>query len=130
VEPKKKVLIITDGTDPINGIAESIYAALTVCTVEMCNAQEFAGNDLLPAEVFFIGCENPEPASFSYLSMFLKHINLADRSCGVFSTSGNTLKYLSGLVEKCEARAGKPLLVENREIKTDALNKWLEEIIK
>ena len=67
-------------------------------------ASEFKGNDILPAQAFFLGCEKPEPDSFDYLTDLLKHINLAGRPCGVFSPGSETAaKYLAALVHDSEA---------------------------
>ena len=59
-----------------------------------------------------MGCEKPNPDSFSYLADLLKHINLAGRPCGVFSPgSEKAAKYLAGLVKDSEAALNpKPLL--------------------
>jgi hypothetical protein len=128
VDSKKRVLIIFDGTDPIENIAKSIAAALNDCDIKMCSGETFAGTDLLPAGVFILGCENPEPPSFDYLSMLLKHINLVDRKCGIFSTNEKALKYLSGLVEDCEALVLEPLLAEDGNVNLETLARWLQGI--
>jgi hypothetical protein len=128
VETKKRVLIVTDGTDSIQVIAKSITAALTGCKVKTCAAESFAGTDLLAAQIFFLGCEKPRPASFAYLSQLLAHINLAGRPCGVFSSGGSALKYLCGLVKDSEAALGEPLLAGEGEIKPASLKKWLKGI--
>jgi len=129
VDNKKRVLIVTDGTDPIKAIAESIASCLTGSEVKICSAESFAGTDLLPAHVFFLGCEDPNPDSFNYISQMLAHINLAGRRCGVFSSNNKALKYLSGLVKSCEAVLGEPLLAGNGEIKQADLKKWLKGIL-
>ena len=123
-------MLVTDGTDSIQVLAKSIAGALTGCQVKICAAELFEGTDLLPVEVFFLGCEKPNPASFAYLSDMLAHINLAGKSCGVFSTSAKALKYLSGLVKSCEAALGEPLLAKDGAIKTADLKKWLKGILK
>ena len=100
----KNVLILTDGSAKTEKLAVEIAAALKGNEVLTKTASEFKGNDILPAEVFFLGCEEPEPGSFSYLADLLKHVNLAGRTCGVFSSgSEKTTKYLASLVEDCEA---------------------------
>ena len=104
MKAKRDVLIITDGSEKIAEMAAGIAAALKKNKVTLKNASDFKGNDILPAEVFFIGCEKPDPDSFAYLSDLLKHINLAGRPCGVFSPgSEKTVRYLAGLVKDCEA---------------------------
>ena len=130
VDIKKRILIVTDGTDSIQVIAKSIISALPGCRIKLCDAESFTGTDILPVQAFFLGCEKSSPASFAYLSQMLAHINLAGRPCGIFSTSGKTLKYLSGLVKDSEAALGEPLLAVDSEIKPAALKKWLKEILK
>jgi hypothetical protein len=104
VEAKKTVLIVVDGTEPVGKMADDIAAALKGNAVTIRAASEFAGTDILPADVLFIGCQAPGPASFNYLSDLLRHINLAGRSCGVFSPrSEKAAAYLAGLLEDSEA---------------------------
>jgi hypothetical protein len=126
VKAKKTVLIITDGPDQVGKIADSIAAALKGNTVTIKAASEFAGTDILPVEVFFIGCETPKPASFSYLSDLLKHINLAGRSCGIFSPQSETAAaYLTGLLKDSEAALNpKPLFA-----KTADISAWAEKVL-
>jgi hypothetical protein len=112
VKAKKTVLIVTDGSAVMAKLAEEIAAALKGNKVSTKAASDFKGNDILPADVFFLGCEKPKPASFAYLADVLKHINLAGRPCGVFSSgSEKAAKYLAGLVKDCEAALNpEPLL--------------------
>jgi hypothetical protein len=127
VETKKHVLIVTDGADSTVQTAKQIASALEKCDVAIRTASDFAGTDLLPAEVFFLGCEQPDPPSFAYLSAFLQHINLAGRSCGVFSAgSEKALNYLSGLVGDCEAASGEPFLAGKG---AAGLEKWIKSIL-
>jgi hypothetical protein len=101
---KKNVLIITDGAPETVKMAANIAGALKGNKVLTKTAAEFAGNDILPADAFFLGCENAAPDSFAYLTDLLKHINLAGRTCGVFSSgTKKTAGYLAGLVKDCEA---------------------------
>jgi len=125
----KKALIITDGTPSIESIAQAISGALTDFNVKIYSAQKFEGTDLLPAEVFFIGCEEVSPSSFSYLEDMLSHINLASRKCGIFSVKNEPLKYLAKIIKDCEADAAEPLLAKDGKIEQPAVNKWLKQII-
>lgn len=127
---KNKALIITDGTAKIENIAHSISSVLNDYSVKICAAQKFEGTDLLPADVFFIGCEKSSPSSFSYIEVMLSHINLASRKCGIFSVNEDTIKYLRGIVEDCDAALGSVLYVKNEEIDKSALKNWVETIIK
>ena len=100
----KTVLIITDESVETAKIAAGIKTALKGNKILVKSASEFRGNDILPADVFFLGCEKPNPDSFTYLKDVLKHINLAGRPCGIFSPgSEKAVKYLAGLVKDCEA---------------------------
>jgi len=133
VSDKKKVLIITDGTEIIDSIAHSLEQTLTgagsfaASAVKICNAQEFSGTDLLPANTFFIGCEKPNPPSFEYLKDMLAHINFAGRSCGIFSVNKKTLNYLSGIIKDCEVKTGEPLLITEPDVKS--VKNWLKGIM-
>jgi hypothetical protein len=126
VETKKNVLIVTDGAASTMKAAEQIAAALTGSQVVIRAASEFAGTDILPAEVFFLGCETPKPPSFAYLEELLRHINLAGRSCGVFSpNSEKAAKYLAGLVKDCEAAPGEAFVSPDG----TGLKKWVKSIL-
>ena len=115
VKAKKTVLIITDDSAEMAKLAGEIAAALKGNKVSTKTASGFMGNDILPADVFFLGCEKPRPAGFAYLADLLKHINLAGRPCGVFSSgSEKATKYLVGLVKDCEAALNpEPLLADD-----------------
>jgi hypothetical protein len=128
VETKKTVLIVTDGADSTRALAEQISNALADHKVKVRPAESFEGTDLLPAQVFFLGCEKANPPSFSYLAEMLKHINLASRPCGIFSVKTGALTYLASLVKDSEAALGEPLLAENGEVKAAALKKWLKAV--
>ena len=127
VATRKNVLIVTDGSAEMVKLAEKIAAALKGNKVSAKAVSEFNGNDILPADAFFLGCEKPRPASFAYLADLLKHINLAGRSCGVFSTGSETAtKYLAGLVRDCEAALNpEPLLAGN----SLGVKNWAQSVV-
>ena len=127
MKANKSVLIVTDGSTKTNKLAAEIRSALKGNKVLAKNASEFAGNDILPAEVFFLGCEEPEPDSFVYLTDVLRHINLAGRCCGVFSSgSEKAAKYLTSLVKDCEAAVNpQPLLMDGK----TGLEDWAQSVI-
>jgi hypothetical protein len=133
VKTKKTVLILTDGSAETVSMAAEIAKSLEDNKVSVMNASEFKGNDILPADVFFLGCEKPKPDSFSYLADLLKHINLAGRPCGIFSPAGvNTtaskeaIDYLASLVHDSEAALNpEPLLSGSR---TDTKS-WAQGVI-
>jgi hypothetical protein len=123
---KKNVLIITDGAPETVKMAANIAGALKGNKVLTKTAAEFAGNDILPADAFFLGCENAAPDSFAYLTDLLKHINLAGRTCGVFSSgTKKTAGYLAGLVKDCEAALNPEFLAASA---SDVKN-WAQNII-
>jgi len=104
VKPKKTVVIITDESKETSEMAAGIAEALGDNEVSIKCVTEFKGNDLLPADAFFLGCEKPKPESFAYLEDLLLHINLAGRPCGVFSPGDEAAaKYLAALVHDSEA---------------------------
>ena len=126
MKAKRNVLILTDGSEETDKMAAGIAEALKGNKVVIKNACEFQGNDILPAEAFFLGCEKPQPESFAYIADLLKHINLAGRPCGVFSPgSEKASKYLAGLVHDCEA-ALNPVALTGSE---KAVKKWAQNVI-
>jgi hypothetical protein len=128
VEQIKTALIVVEGTEAIRKIAEQISAALTGYHTIIRPAESFEGTDLLPAHVFFLGCEAPEPASFAYLDQMLQHINLAGRPCGVFSTDKKALAYLAALIKASDANAGEALLIDDTGAASAAIPKWIQSI--
>lgn len=127
MEIKKDVLIVTDGDPAVQELAEQIAAELEGCNVQIRPASGFSGTDLLPAEIFFLGCEKPHPPSFGYLVEMLRHINLAGRSCGVFSPgSGEAAAYLAALVQDSEAVLGEPFVAAAHKA---GLKQWVKSIL-
>ena len=125
---KKTALIVVDGAKA-GEIADIINSALHDCQAKLVQAQSFAGTDLLPADVFFLGCESAEPASFAYLDQMLQHINLSGRCCGVFSSDDNALNYLCTLVKACDAKLIEALLVKDPTADSDKIKKWAQDIL-
>jgi hypothetical protein len=121
-------LIITDGNEAVQQTANTISQALEGVKVKICTGETFQGTDILPADLFFIGCEKPRPESFTYLEDMLSHINFALKKCGVFSTKENTLKYLTKLIKDCDAKTGEGLLAGEETKKAD-VKKWLKGIL-
>ena len=122
---KKNILIVTDGSDGTVKMAAGIKEALKGNKVSVKSASEFKGNDILPAQVFLLGCEKPNPDSFTYLADLLKHINLAGRPCGVFSPgSEKAAKYLTGLVKDCGAVLNSEPLLGGGNI-----GRWVKNVI-
>jgi hypothetical protein len=115
VSSNKIVLIVTDGTQKINQMAKDIAAGLKDNKVSIKEASVFEGTDLLPADVLFFGCEEPNPASFNYIEQLLDHINLAGRSMGFFShSSKEAVQYLAKIAKNSEAfSVPEPLFADN-----------------
>jgi hypothetical protein len=125
VKVEKTVLIVIDGTEQAAKMADDIAAVLKGDKVTIKAASEFAGTDILPVDMFFIGCEDPKPSSFDYLSDLFKHINLAGRSCGVFSPkSEKAAAYLADLLADSEAVLyPQPLFADGTDVAA-----WVEKI--
>ena len=127
MKEKKSVLIVTDGSESTAEMAAKIAAALKGNKVSVKSASDFKGNDLLPAEAFFLGSDKSKPDAFAYLEDLLKHINLAGRPCGVFSSgSEKTAKYLAGLVKDSEAALNPVFFVAGA--KKD-IGRWAQKVI-
>jgi hypothetical protein len=126
-ESKKKVLILTDGGESVRRMGERIAGELPGEQVALVDAGDLSGTDILPVEVFFLGCEAPHPPSFAYLEQVLLHINLAGRACGLFSPrSEEALRYLAGLIVDAELiLKAEPFL----EARTEDLARWVQVII-
>ena len=127
MKSEKKALIITDQVESLDSTAQSIQKGLKNYTVKLCSASDFDGKDLLPTQVFFIGCDSPKPSSFSYLEEMLSHINLVSRKCGIFSSNKKSLDYLKSILKDSEAELGEPLLLNGKTDKK-AVEKWLKVI--
>jgi hypothetical protein len=127
VNGEKSVLIVTDGAEKVNKMAQDIAAVLEGHHTLIKEASAFLGTDLLPAEVLFIGCEEPSPRSFAYFEEVLQHINLAGRFLGVFSpNSRKAIQYLTSIVINSEAALNpKPLFGEN----LGDISKWAPMVL-
>ena len=124
---KKTVLIVTDGTEKTVKMAGDIAKALKGHKVSIREASAFAGTDLLPAQVLFFGCGESSPPSFEYLYEMLGHINLAGRSCGVFSpSSAKAGKYLTQMVKSSEITLNPEILTEAN---LSGLSEWAAKVI-
>jgi hypothetical protein len=129
----RKIAIITDGTTPIQEMAGNIAAIIGESqgySVTLFQAESFSGDDLLPANVFFLGCAEAKPPSFQYIEDLFKHINLAGRSCGIFSSNARALKYLSSLIRDSETAVGKPFMVKGGAANSEKLHNWIHSIFK
>jgi hypothetical protein len=123
----KNVLIITDDSKETAKMAAGIAAALEGNQVSIKSVAEFMGNDILPADTFFLGCEKPNQDSFSYLADLLMHINLAGRPCGVFSPGSKTAtEYLAGLVFDSEAALNPDPFLASSETE---IRSWSQNVI-
>jgi hypothetical protein len=125
VDGRKNALIVTDGTETIGKMAEAISAALKDFSVITLAAKDFAGTNILPADICFFGSETPNPSSFTYLNTLLKHINLAGRPCGIFSNSVAAEDYLRGLVHDSELALYPVALMDGK----GDVKKWTKSIV-
>jgi hypothetical protein len=121
------ILIITDDNKKTKTMASGIAEALKSYNVSVKPVSTFKGNDILPADAFFLGCEESKPDSFAYIEDLFMHINLAGRPCGIFSPgSDKAAAYLAALIHDSEAAIyPKPLLDANE---TDTKN-WSSSVI-
>jgi len=132
----KSIIIITDGTEAIQSIALNIKEALNTINSEkkisskIYPAHDFHGKEILPADIFFIGCENPSPSSFAWLEEMFSHINLAARKCGIFSVKTKSITYLRSVLKDSEAEIAEPLIAESGKVKKTDVNKWIKQFIK
>ena len=126
---KKSILIITDESEKSGNAAKQIASSLDSLKsykVLIKAASGFVGTDLLAADILFIGCEEPSPLSFTYLEEMLLHINLAGRSCGVFSSSAKAVKYLSKIVKDSDiSLKAEPFLADS----SADISEWASRVI-
>jgi hypothetical protein len=126
METRKTVVIVTDGVLSTRNVADQISAALEgSCRVISLTAPDFKGNEILPADVIFLGCMNPNPPSFAYLEELFRHINLAGKPCGIFSSSGKAAAYLKDLIRDSELVPAKPFTGAGGA----ELQKWIKGIL-
>lgn len=125
----KYILIITDGSESIQSIAHIIKDSMPDYKIKICPADDFKGTDILPAQIFFIGCEKANPSSFAYLEKMLLHINFASRKCGIFSVNEKAANYLRKIFKDCEASISEPFITDGS-VKKSGLNKWIKGIVK
>jgi hypothetical protein len=125
-ETTKNVLILTDGAESVRSMGKQIAGALPGEQAVLVDAGDLSGSDILPAEVFFLGCEAPNPPSFAYLEQVLGHINLAGRACGLFSPrSEEALRYLADLIVDSELTLKAEPFVGDR---PEDLVRWVQVI--
>jgi hypothetical protein len=128
----RQIIIITDDTAQTLKLAGDIAAIIGKyqgCSANIVQAESFSAVDLLPASVFFVGCGEPEPPSFDYIEKLFGHINLAGRSCGIFSSNPKGIKYLSALVQDSETGLGKPFLAKDDAEDNEKLHNWIQSIL-
>jgi hypothetical protein len=58
----------------------------------------------------------------------LKHINLASRKCGIFSTNKKAASWLKGILKDSEADAGEALIAAP-DIKAAEVEKWVKNTL-
>jgi hypothetical protein len=127
----RKALIITDDGPEIKKITGEIAKAFGKLPFEgyqalIVSAGSLTPVDLLPAHVFFLGGSPLEPSPFGRIEGLFRHINLAGRPCGVFSSNQKTLDYLSKLAHSSGAAQCWPLLAEGGLIEGGKIQNWLQ----
>ena len=132
---ERKILVLTDDSVVIRNLAANIASSIKnqpaiKYSVSVLEAARFSAVDLLPAHAFFLGCEKPRSFAFPYIEDLFAHINLAGRSCGIFSSSATAIKYLASLVRPSEANVGKPLLAVGDAMDGAALQNWAMGIVQ
>jgi len=127
VKTTKSILIVIEDTQGTAEMAAGIADALVGEKVSVRNVSDFEGNDILPTDAFFLGCERPNPASFNYITDLFKHINLAKRPCGVFSSgTQEAAGYLASIVQDSEAVIkGEPLYAGSK----TGIKEWAQSVI-
>jgi len=133
VEVNKKIAIITDGAAPTQKTAEDIAAIIggySGYSAAIIQAEGFPGTELLAAYAVFLGCAQPQPASFASIETVLRHINLAGRPCGIFSSGSKGLEYLSALVRDSEIAVGRPFQTEDGATDHEQLKTWVQDIVR
>jgi hypothetical protein len=133
VEINRKIVIITDGVASTQGLAEDIAALIereSGYSTAVVSAESFSGEDLLPAYAFFLGCGEPKPPSFFYIETLFEHINLAGRSCGIFSSNDKAGEYISSLVRSSECTAGEAFLAKGGIADHTLLQNWIQSILQ
>ena len=135
MEGHRRILIVTDDEISTQELARDIAAVIESpsfdgYSVSVMKSDTFYGTDILPIHAFFLGCGLRSPPSFTYVEILFERINLAGRSCGVFSPNSKALRYLSGVVHTCEASVGKPLLAKNGKIDDAKLREWVKNVLE
>jgi hypothetical protein len=128
----RQIVIIIDNAAQTRELAGNIAAVIGEYqgySAMVVSAEAFSATDIIPASVFFLGCGEPEPPSFQYLETLFKHINLAGRSCGIFSSCAKSIKYLSVLVGESETTLGKPFLAKDGAADHEKLHHWIQNIL-
>jgi len=127
VKTTKDILIVIEDTQGTAEMAAGIADALKGESVKVRNISDFKGNDILPTDAFFLGCEKPDPSSFTYITDLFRHINLARRPCGVFSPSTKEAAgYLANLVHDSEAALKGEPFYAGSEI---GIKEWAQSVI-
>ncbi|AEJ18931.1 hypothetical protein [Gracilinema caldarium] len=111
----RNVLILVDEADTIKEVGRQLASYMAPVHVAIVDAADFAATDLLPADAYFLGCQEPHPARFCEVERVLKGINLAGRPCGLFTLSSKSaIEYLRSISQDAElAVFSEPLFFES-----------------
>lgn len=110
MKAQKRVLIIIEESSSLKKIAQRIATRLAPFRVDVVEGSQFVATDLLPADAYFLGCDSPQPISFAELERVLQGINLAGRTCGLFTSSAmseratSAIEYLRSIIRDTDLR--------------------------
>jgi hypothetical protein len=125
------VLIVIDGSKPLQRAAKRLVDCLKDKRVVVKHASDFTPVDLLAAEAYFFGCAEARPAAFAEVERALSGINLAGRPCGLFSlASQEAVAYLRGVVADSELTVNpRPFLADAPAGAVDEAPAWTAETL-
>ncbi|WP_304222343.1 hypothetical protein [Gracilinema caldarium] len=133
MKPIKNVLILVDDSDVIKDVGRQLAVHLAPAHVAIVDAADFAATDMLPADAYLFGCQEPHPARFSEVERVLKGINLAGRPCGLFTLSSKSaIEYLRAITQDAEVAVfSEPLLYEvlPPENRAARVKSWVQSVL-
>lgn len=129
----KNVLILVDESNALKEVGRQLAAHLAPAHVAIIDAADFSATDILPADAYFFGCQEPHPLRFSEVERVLKGINLAGRPCGLFTLSAkNAIEYLRTITRDADlAVFPEPLLYEALKPvdRTPQVKAWVQSVL-
>ena len=127
------MLILVDDSDSIKDVGRQLATYLVPVRVAIVDAGDFSATDMLPADAYLFGCQEPHPARFGEVERVLKGINLAGRPCGLFTLSSKSaIEYLRSITEDAELVVSRePLFYETLVSKDRAtqMKVWVQSVL-